>query len=133
MVLSALFLCADDVEEICNPVRKEKRLSPREGDLLSRRKKRYFLSATSYEKRGRGKDSTQAKKQIFFLLFSPLSLSLRHFLLLLLLLLLLDFFFSAVGAKKGTKRPQNKLERISEKERERDDELFPRESFRWWW
>jgi hypothetical protein len=70
------------------------------------------LSATSYdEKRGRGKDSTQAKTQN------------TNFFLLLLLLLLLDFFFfffSAVGAKKGTKRPQNKLERISEKERERE-------------
>jgi len=110
--------------ERCNPVREEKR--------LSQRKKRYF-SATSYEKRGRGKDSTQAKNTNFFSsFFTSLSLS-GHFFLLLLLLLLLDFFFSAVGAKKGTKRPQNKLERISEKERERDDELFPRESFRWWW
>jgi len=115
-------------------IRLEKKKDyPQGKGTSSRAEKRDISQPQATRREEEEKIPLKRKTQIFFLLFSPLSLSLRHFLLLLLLLLLLDFFFSAVGAKKGTKRPQNKLERISEKERERDDELFPRESFRWWW
>jgi len=95
--------------DICNPVRKRKKIIPKGRGPSSRAEKRDISCQPQAlrEERKRKRFHSEKHKKFF----------------LLLLLLLLDFFFSGSGgAKKGTKRPQNKLERVSEKERERERE-----------